>query len=123
MTRWLVPLLACADYAAFVAPAYARGFVSPVWLPLRLKLTAFQSSTKGKIVARYVETWRKHNSGGGLTCRSIGVRQTGMNYVAYVAEHPKVRGLRFTAKGELDRRFHVVRTSWRGQAALWCHSS
>ena len=62
---------------------------------------------------RFVDGWRKHEP-GGLTNRSIGVRQSGMAHVSYLAEHPKARGLRFTLKGELDRRYHSMKSEWRG---------
>ena len=64
-------------------------------------------------MARYVENWRVCNP-SGLTNRSVGVRQSGMSRVAYLAEHPKARGLRFTLKGELDRRYHSMKSEWRG---------
>jgi len=65
-------------------------------------------------MSRYIENWRVC-SPSGLTNRSFGMRQDGMAYVAYLAEHPKARGLVFTRKGELNKRFHTVRTVWRGR--------
>lgn len=62
---------------------------------------------------RYIENWRKHNSASGLTSSVVGLRQSGMNYVAYLCEHPGARCKR-TLSGSFDKRKYVVKTKWRG---------
>lgn len=59
---------------------------------------------------KYVEGWIKHNVQSGMSCR-----QSGMSYVAYILEHPKARGLVFTRKGELNKRYHKIKTTVRGR--------
>jgi hypothetical protein len=59
---------------------------------------------------RYVEAWKKHNIKS-----AIGCRQSGMSYLAYILEHPKARGLVFTRKGELNKRYHRIKTTVRGR--------
>lgn len=63
---------------------------------------------------RFVDGWRKHEP-GGLTNRSIGMRQSGLAHIAYLQEHPKARGLRYTQKGTLNKRYHQVKSTWRGR--------